>query len=219
MESRADRRTSRALHTVTTHANASDRPTYFIGELRLSVGQEYLLEFGLRRNTGDGRIAARFRLSGLCHLHPTECRTEKPLVARILFLEEHISEVYRLLRGVRREYGLLTVDVEQVVVVGIVASHLEVEEDLREIGETRIDGIQRRPERLVADAVRRVGELREFGVRDPPCHGRVLLAPPIADQSHRSVLPQFVEHGVIGSTDGSSEVDGPGSPPPAPRAA
>ena len=35
MESRADRRTSRALHTVTTHANASDRPTYFIGELRL----------------------------------------------------------------------------------------------------------------------------------------------------------------------------------------
>lgn len=36
MESRADRRTSRALHTVTTHANASDRPTYFIGELRLN---------------------------------------------------------------------------------------------------------------------------------------------------------------------------------------
>ena len=37
MESRADRRTSHALHTVTTHDHASDRPGYFIGELRLSV--------------------------------------------------------------------------------------------------------------------------------------------------------------------------------------
>lgn len=35
MESRADRRTSHALHTVTTHDHASDRPGYFIGELRL----------------------------------------------------------------------------------------------------------------------------------------------------------------------------------------
>ncbi|TCJ67751.1 UNVERIFIED_ORG: hypothetical protein EDC92_1692, partial [Dietzia maris] len=34
MESRADRRTSHALHTVTTHDHASDRPGYFIGELR-----------------------------------------------------------------------------------------------------------------------------------------------------------------------------------------
>lgn len=37
MESRADRRTSHALHTVTTHDHASDRPGYFIGELRLST--------------------------------------------------------------------------------------------------------------------------------------------------------------------------------------
>ena len=37
MESRADRRTSHALHTVTTHDHASDRPGYFIGELRLSA--------------------------------------------------------------------------------------------------------------------------------------------------------------------------------------
>ena len=36
MESRADRRTSHALHTVTTHDHASDRPGYFIGELRLT---------------------------------------------------------------------------------------------------------------------------------------------------------------------------------------
>ena len=36
MESRADRRTSHALHTVTTHDHASDRPGYFIGELRLN---------------------------------------------------------------------------------------------------------------------------------------------------------------------------------------
>ena len=36
MESRADRRTSHALHTVTTHDHASDRPGYFIGELRIS---------------------------------------------------------------------------------------------------------------------------------------------------------------------------------------
>lgn len=37
MESRADRRTSHALHTVTTHDHASDRPGYFIGELRLRL--------------------------------------------------------------------------------------------------------------------------------------------------------------------------------------
>lgn len=37
MESRADRRTSHALHTVTTHDHASDRPGYFIGELRIST--------------------------------------------------------------------------------------------------------------------------------------------------------------------------------------
>lgn len=40
MESRADRRTSHALHTVTTHDHASDRPGYFIGELRLSLYQQ-----------------------------------------------------------------------------------------------------------------------------------------------------------------------------------
>jgi transposase len=36
VESRADRRTSHALHTVTTHDHASDRPGYFIGELRFN---------------------------------------------------------------------------------------------------------------------------------------------------------------------------------------
>jgi hypothetical protein len=43
VESRADRRTSHALHTVTTHDHASDRPGYFIGELRLSEGEQTVL--------------------------------------------------------------------------------------------------------------------------------------------------------------------------------
>ena len=52
MESRADRRTSHALHTVTTHDHASDRPGYFIGELRLKrrLSEEGMTYRGLRQS-------------------------------------------------------------------------------------------------------------------------------------------------------------------------
>lgn len=61
MESRADRRTSRALHTVTTHANASDRPTYFIGELRLSSPVEFVVLIGHHGGCVLG-VSATFQL-------------------------------------------------------------------------------------------------------------------------------------------------------------
>lgn len=57
MESRADRRTSHALHTVTTHDHASDRPGYFIGELRLNRG--FFLSDGCDRSIAEvaGEVA------------------------------------------------------------------------------------------------------------------------------------------------------------------
>lgn len=62
MESRADRRTSHALHTVTTHDHASDRPGYFIGELRLSVRPSFDRPELLGPRPGEG--AATFRIVG-----------------------------------------------------------------------------------------------------------------------------------------------------------